>query len=76
MMIAVFEQCVDAQRERCSKPFDFSMNLSHASRGNYYAIAGLNTKFDTAAFENACQAACRAGGKVLTTTSITTKFCG
>ncbi len=74
-MIAVFEQCVDAQRERCSKPFDFSMNLSNASRGNYYAIAGLNTKFDTAAFESACQAACRAGGKALMTKAITAKFC-
>ncbi|MEO7252914.1 MAG: hypothetical protein ABIZ64_01605 [Casimicrobium sp.] len=76
MIISVFEECVYIQRERCSKQVDFGMSLSSVSRGNYYAIAGLNTKFDTVAFENACQSACRAGGKALTTKAITAKFCG
>ena len=72
----VYEQCVDAQRESCSKTFDIAMNLSNATRGNYYSISGLNTKFDVTAFETACQAVCRKSGKALTEKAITATFCG
>ena len=76
MIVGIFEQCVEAQRERCSKTFDIAINLSSAARGNYYSITGLNRKFDVNAFETACQAVCRKGGKALTEKAITTKFCG
>ena len=75
-MIAVYEECVGAQRERCLKALDLSVNLSNASRGNYVAITGLNSKFDTHAFEHACQVVCRPGGKALTAKAITSRFCG
>lgn len=75
-VIATYEECVDAQRERCSKPFDFSMNLSNAARANYFSITSLNTKFDSATFEAACQAVCRMAGKALTPKAVAAKFCG
>ncbi len=73
---AIYEECVEAQRDHCSDPADFNMKLSNASRGNYYAIAELNKKFDSVAFEAACFAVCSKGRRPLTQKAITAKFCG
>ena len=75
-IIAVYDECISAQRQRCSKPFDFSMNLSNATRADYYSIAERNMKFGRQAFVATCRAVCRQGNKALTEKAITANFCG